>query len=69
MGCREDFFLTCITDMFRKKLSLAHLLPSGLKARALIGPKCPFTPPISSSNICTPSTKVQATMIKQAVHK
>jgi hypothetical protein len=56
-------------EVFRKKLSLAHLLPSGLKARALIGPKCPFTPPISSSNTCAPSTKVQVTMIKQGVHK
>ena len=25
-----------------------YLFPSGLKAKAFIGPKCPFTPPISS---------------------
>jgi hypothetical protein len=28
-----------------------YLRPSGLNAKALIGPKCPLTPPISSCKI------------------
>lgn len=36
-----------------------YLLPSGLNAKAFIGPKCPFTPPISSSKIFYSTKKIR----------
>lgn len=40
-----------LVSLSHKKCNTPYLFPSGLKARALMGPKCPFTPPISSWRI------------------